>query len=495
MIYENCDKQKVNPKPSSFLEAFRAIGYSLNTAVADIIDNSISAEAKNIWINSEWKGADSVITIKDDGEGMNAKELIDALTPGILNPLDERDKEDLGRFGLGLKTASFSQCRLVSVISKRKGYHACWYSWDLDYIARCNLWELLNYIPEEYEHALDDVESGTMVIWTKMDRIIPSGTDINDKKVKDKFQDSMSSVKDHVSQTFHRFISEEGLKIHFWGHETEAWDPFMQNFNLPSLQPYPEETLSGGVKMKGYVLPHKERLTSEQYKYGECVKGWNQQQGFYVYRGRRLIISGGWLRLFRVEEHVKLARIRIDLPNTVDSEWQIDVKKSKASIPIKDKERIKAYAMRVRRDAIEVFRHVGKRKYNKLSKGRKLDELWTQSQRGLKWFYKINRDHILIKDIIERAEDDPRKAVDELLRLIEETLPAKQIFIEQNEREEDFIQPFENKTEELIQKMQKIYDKLIEMGVTPEKAKAQLASTEPFNSRPELIEENLINHI
>ena len=135
MDYSNMRTASAEPLASAMIETFRAIGYSLETAVADIIDNSISAGAKNIWINRYWLGGQSVLTIKDDGCGMDNNELVNALRPGTINPLAEREATDLGRFGLGLKTASFSQCRKLSVISKRANYMPVYWAWDLDYVA------------------------------------------------------------------------------------------------------------------------------------------------------------------------------------------------------------------------------------------------------------------------------------------------------------------------------------------------------------------------
>src|SRR3954469_5640458 len=123
------------PRADAMIESLRAFGYDLPTAIADLIDNSISAESKNIWINFEWNGADSSVTIRDDGQGMSESDLLGAMRPGSRNPLEARDPRDLGRFGLGLKTASFSQCRRLSVISKRKGGACAARCWDLDYVA------------------------------------------------------------------------------------------------------------------------------------------------------------------------------------------------------------------------------------------------------------------------------------------------------------------------------------------------------------------------
>lgn len=148
--YRKLEKASAIPEAAPMIETLRAIGYSLDTALADIIDNSITAGAKQILIRRIWRGGQSVITIKDDGCGMNSMEIQTAMRPGAQNPLNERQKNDLGRFGLGLKTASFSQCRKLTVLSKRHGYHSTYWTWDLDYVAQSQKWELLKWVPEEF---------------------------------------------------------------------------------------------------------------------------------------------------------------------------------------------------------------------------------------------------------------------------------------------------------------------------------------------------------
>ena len=137
------------PEASSMIETFRAIGYNIETAIADIIDNSISANSKNIWINFEWKGSKTWLSIKDDGIGMNDAELIQAMRPGSKNPLQERNQKDLGRFGLGLKTASFSQARKLTVISKKADYKSVFWTWDLDFVNKTGNWDLIKYLHDE----------------------------------------------------------------------------------------------------------------------------------------------------------------------------------------------------------------------------------------------------------------------------------------------------------------------------------------------------------
>lgn len=351
--YDSLRTANAIPCAASMIETFRAIGYNIETAVADIIDNSISANAKNVWVTRHWHGDKSFITIKDDGCGMNSQEIIDAMRPGSHSPLEERSKTDLGRFGLGLKTASFSQCRKLTVLSKKSGYHSAYWTWDLDYVAQTNEWTLLQWIPEYLDESVDDIEHGTLVIWSDLDKVVRKGTSENDINAKEKFSNSLDRVRQHIAMTFHRFLEEKSLKIFWCGHEINPWNPFC--ISESKTQSRPTEGIVGGIKLKGYVLPHKSAFSSEKaYNVAEGINGWPAQQGFYVYRGKRLLLAGDWLGLFRKEEHYKLVRIQVDIPNTLDSEWQIDIKKSKAYPPIQCQNQLEAYAKDVRKIGCEV---------------------------------------------------------------------------------------------------------------------------------------------
>lgn len=474
------------PEASSMIETFRAIGYSIEAAIADIFDNSISADAKNIWLNFEWKGSESWISIKDDGNGMNDDELIQAMRPGSKNPIDERSSKDLGRFGLGLKTASFSQCRKLSVISKKENYSHAFWTWDLDFVKDSGKWELLKYLPDSrFENEIAEVKSGTIVIWNDIDRLVKNFHS-DDAKALDKFLLIMEQVKKHLAMVFHRFIEYGKLKIWFQGRLVKAWNPFL--FYESTTQVFPDELVHNGkVLVKGFVLPHKSKISEETYREGEGPKGWNEQQGFYVYRNERLLLSGDWLGIYRKEEHYKLARIQIDLPNSLDAEWQIDIKKSVARPPIVLREQLKAYSAKVRNQAIEVYRHRGKTV--KQLPGQKFVPLWVDHKRGDKWFYKINREHPLIEKSINLAASEPEKAIESLIRFIEETVPSKSIYIKEASDEEALGKPFEGIDQEPIRTaMKQMYDKLIREGKSDENAKAIIFNIEPFNLFPQFLE-------
>ena len=468
------------PEASSMIETFRAIGYNIETAIADIIDNSISANSKNIWINFEWKGSKTWLSIKDDGIGMNDAELIQAMRPGSKNPLQERNQKDLGRFGLGLKTASFSQARKLTVISKKADYKSVFWTWDLDFVNKTGNWDFIKYLPDEnLETEISKLTTGTIVLWNDIDRVVKDFNQ-DDSKAEFKFNQTMEQVKKHLSMVFHKFIEQGKINIYFQDKKVDAWNPFLSNEKATQEFP-PEKIQNGKVKIEGFVLPHKSKISEETYKNAEGVKGWNEQQGFYIYRNERLLLAGDWLGLFRKEEHYKLARIQIELPNTLDESWQIDIKKSIARPPLVFREQIRAYALKVRQQAVEVYRHKGKSV--KQIAGQKFVPLWVDHKRGDKWFYKINRENPILTKIKEQAKKDSDKAIEMLLRFIEETIPSKSIYIKESEQPELQGTPFEDTNHEIIRTtMQAMYSSLIKQGKTDEEANAIISNIEPFNN-------------
>lgn len=468
------------PEASSMIETFRAIGYNIETAIADIIDNSISANARNIWVNFEWKGSKTWLSIKDDGLGMNNEELIQAMRPGSKNPLQERNEKDLGRFGLGLKTASFSQARKLTVISKKADYKPVYWTWDLDFVNKTGKWDLIKYLPnEDLEKEISEFTSGTIVLWNDIDRVVKDFSQ-DDNKALDKFLLTMEQVKKHLAMVFHKFIEKGKINIIFQDKKITAWNPFLTDETATQI--FPEERIqNGSVKIEGFVLPHKSKISEEKYKYAEGVKGWNEQQGFYIYRNERLLLAGDWLGLFRKEEHYKLTRIQIELPNTLDSEWQIDIKKSVARPPLVFKEQIRAYALKVRQQGVEVYRHKGKSV--RQVAGQKFVPLWIDHKRGDKWFYKINRENPILGKIKEQAKKEPDKAIEMLLRFIEETIPSKSIYIKESEQPELQGTPFEDTNHDIIRNtMKAMYSNLLTQGKTDEQAKAIISNIEPFNN-------------
>lgn len=486
--YSNTNTIEVVPEASSMIESFRSVGYNLETAIADIIDNSISADARNIYLDSTWIGSDSYISILDDGNGMNREQLIDAMRPGSKNPLAERSSKDLGRFGLGLKTASFSQCRRITVISKALGYNTVFLTWDLDFVGKTGKWNLLDYCPEGFADKLDHTESGTMIVWSNLDRIIPAEVSIDDRIAHRKFIEQMNKVSKHLAMIFHRYIEDRNLVLYGWGLPIVPWNPFLINEN--ATQSFPIQSIGDGALVKGYVLPHKDKIADDVYRLAEGIKGWNEQQGFYVYRNKRLLLAGDWLGLghpkFRKEEHCKLARIQIDIPNTLDADWQIDIKKSAARPPQQCADTLESYAKQVRGRAIEVYRHRGK--ITRPLPGTEFKPLWLEKKKGNKWRFVINREHSIVSEMKSLAKTNPDKAVDMLLKFIEETIPTKSAFIKEVEEAEKKAQPFEGMNKDLlIEMIVSIAGTLKNEGKPIEFIKNEILNMDPFNKFPELV--------
>ena len=455
------DYDIVNPGASAMIESLRAYGYSLNSAIADLLDNSITAHANNIWIHMHWEGDNSWLAIIDDGCGMDEDDLINAMRPGSQNPLDERTEDDLGRFGLGLKTASFSQCRSLTVGSLVNGGKINYRRWDLDYVGKHNEWRLLK-IPrsgsERLFTKLEELEHGSIVLLEHMDRIC-EGQDKADESYRRKFMERISSLQLHLSMVFHRFIEgRNGLNIYINGvdeaHRISPWDPFLSNHIATQKQPSERKKFHDGVvEVEGYVLPHKDKLSPTEHEKAAGPNGWNDQQGFYVYRNKRLLVAGSWLGLggrrhgWTKEEHYKLARIKIDIPNSMDSIWQIDVKKSTAVPPSLADRWLEEYAEKVRKEARSVFSHRGK--YGNRSQVKEMSRLWLSSMRGGSQIYKIDRGNDLVKSLLDRA-DNLKPEIESLFRLLEETVPVQKIWLDMAEHSERSNEPMGGLTEKQI---------------------------------------------
>lgn len=486
----------VPPSPESLIESLRSVGYTLPTAVADIADNSIAAGAKNIWIDFHWAGRDSHVAVVDDGNGMAPDELTTAMRHGSRNPLEKRSPHDLGRFGLGLKTASLSQCRNLSVLSKKSGNAIHARTWDLKQLADGE-WRLLldaSRAAKRCESRLGDLRSGTAVVWSDMDRLVESA-DRGEAVAHAQFNDSVDHVRSHLALIYHRFLEDKDLRIYVNGSEVAPWDPFMRSSRVQSTVVGDEPIQFGrsAVVFKGFVLPHKDRLTEEEFEQNKGPRGWAGQQGFYVYRNRRLLVYGDWLRLGRPspwtkEEHYRLARIQLDIPNDSDIEWQLDVKKSTARPPALLRERLTDLADNVRSRARSVFAHRGK--YGtRVAPVEQAERPWVSKVRENRKVYGINRKHPAVQAVLSMFPEK-ESALNSLLRLLEETVPVQQIWLDAAEQRMDHAAPYSGVDfAEIKSDMRKVLEFLKKAGINHETALQQLRGMDPFDRYPALINE------
>lgn len=420
----NSGRKKVDATPhaASLIEGHRDFGYSLETAIADIIDNSITANAKNVNILVDTVSDDPALAIIDDGIGMTELELVDAMRLGSKNPLHQREAKDLGRFGLGLKSASFSQCRRLSVASVRDG-NLTTAIWDLDEIGRRNNWTLdLNEDlggPPGLEIPTDH---GTVVIWEKLDRL--SGGIVGDSTKRSEYLNAaLSNAERHIRLIFHRFLSgtRPKLRITLNGRRLKPIDPLASGH--PASQIGPEEVVplpDGDVVIQCVTLPHHKMMAEAEWIEVGGPDGHLRSQGLYVYRGNRLIIAGGWLGLARQTELTKLCRVRIDIPNSMDALWKIDVKKASAQLP-------PAIGSRLRR-IIESFLGTSRRTYQR--RGQRLVDperhpLWSRVSQDGKITFRPNLEHPAFTRFAAELPEQFRAGFETCLQLLGSGLPIE----------------------------------------------------------------------
>lgn len=467
------------PFAPNLVESMRSLGYSFETAIADLIDNSISANAKRIDLIM-LPMDNPYLIILDDGWGMTNSELEEALRYGSKSPLESRLSTDLGRFGLGMKSASLSQCRKLTVVSKRNEEVSC-YSWDIDYINEKQNWVLIEYLENEINKLpqidkLLSKEHGTYLLLQNFDRVSASTKDLSST-----LSSYLNNARDHLALVFHRFI-DDGLKIVVNNDEIEQLDPFLKDNK--GTQTMKEEYIPLGeskIRVRPYILPYMNKLTNEDKKKAGGAADLKNNQGFYIYRNKRLIIWGTWFRLYRKEELTKLARIEVDIPSELDYMWGVDIKKSSASLPDIIKERLYG--------CIEDSFFGSKRVHE--FRGRKtvsndINYIWDRYEiRDKQVKYRINRDTPQIKLLVEQLEPKQITLLNNILDVIEDRIPSNQIYLD---AANDVLDRQENQKELSI-----MVDEINEMLTTAEKLnidkKAILESilkTEPYSSNEEL---------
>lgn len=470
------------PRAAAIVESLRAFGYDLPTALADVVDNSLSAGASNVWLNFDWDGADSTISVTDDGRGMSASELVEAMRLGTRGPLAERQPHDLGRFGLGLKTASLSQCRRLTVRSRCEHGALETRCWDLRLIAATDDWRLLRSADAAAEPRfarLASLPHGTTVLWQHLDRLTRD-QDAQNEKQQLRFLERIEGVRRHLGMVFHRLLSgPSATRLFINERPVEPWDPFMKEH--PATVRLPADPLRLGgmrVPVRAYVLPHFSKLTKLEHEIGAGPRGWLAHQGFYVYRRDRLLVAGDWLGFgWTKDEHLKLARIAIELPNNLDQEWQINVTKSRATPPLALRDDLRRVAEHARARAKAVYTHRG---------APERIHLWEPMAKNDRVFYRINREHPLVSHLEAGATN--REALRTLLRMLEETVPLQHIGITSVEKPGSQAEPFEQTDEtEIRESMHQLYRMFLAAGHAPEEARKRISAHSPFDQFPTIL--------
>ncbi|MGU8348055.1 ATP-binding protein [Clostridium perfringens] len=468
------------PFAPALIESMRSLGYSFEAAIADLIDNSISANAKNIRIKLMPSDNPKLI-IFDDGCGMDEYEIEEAMRYGSKNPLEKRKENDLGRFGLGLKSASLSQCRKLLVVSKKNEKISA-YCWDLDHISKEGSWMLIGYEQDEiknlpYIELLDEVESGTYLILEKFDRVEESTNDLQET-----MKENLVDTIEHLSLVFHRYLSS-GVNIFVNNQEIEPKDPFLKNNK--KTQPLRESKIRIDgqiIKVKPYILPHIKYLSNNDLKKVGGVEKLKSEQGFYVYRNKRLIIWGTWFRLARKNELSKLARVQVDISNSLDYMWSIDIKKSSANLPNKLKKKLYSAIEESTIKSERVYTYRGRKEKSSDD----INYVWERIKTRDGYDYKINREIPQLKLLEETLDGNKLKLLDSLLSNLEETFPTSTFYLDaSNGKVNDDI---ESNSDELFFEVKEQIDFARKNGLDYKKILNAFIKSEPYCRDSNLVE-------
>lgn len=331
--------QKIEPDAARVIEGLRDTGYDFNTAVADVVDNSVAAEATKIdlLLKLDFRGK-VTLRIYDNGTGMSGEELLRAMQYG--SP-PRPSKASLGKFGLGLKTASTAFCRRLVVVTRNDAAAPLEEAvWDLDHVCDSHEWELLAGPAGNDETALFEEllagQKGTMVLWDKVDRLMKTYKHATGASAQRAFERIVSNLRQHLAMVFQRFLDPGDKRArHFVmtlnGEPVEAWNPF-----VPSLSRQEgDEKIAvdmgdgeeAGFRVRAFILPRKEDFPTEDEHRNARLR--NDMQGIYVYRENRLIHGPDWLGVFANEPHLTLLRVEFSFDHRLDDAFQIDIKKSR----------------------------------------------------------------------------------------------------------------------------------------------------------------------
>ena len=416
------------PNPN-LLESMRSVGYDLNTAIADIIDNSIAANATKISILYFGQGEEPYIAIVDDGDGMDDQTAFEAMQLAGNSPNENRASNDLGRFGLGLKTASLSQARSLLMTTLQDGARTT-LRWDLDAVARAGEWtleqlnekETLSALPQRVHDAMP-VSHGTCILWRNLDKLETlTGRSLREI---DKAMDELTGYLALVFPRFTHPYPDDDIRqivIDINGYPIPQRDPFLRD--NPAVQTTGVQRIGNlGATLRGYTLPYQNRLRDEDKKLLDLSeqrgKTLTDTQGFYVYRAYRLITWGSWFRMLPKKQATKLSRVQVDIPNSLDAEWTLDIKKSRATPPKIISDVMKRYVDRLAKPSRRAQQFRGRRKNDD-----PLAPVWdVVDDRDGAFRYEINRNNPYIASFLDSLSPEQQGAFINIVNVLSMTIP------------------------------------------------------------------------
>jgi hypothetical protein len=479
--------QDLPPSAASLALSMRDLGYSLESAVADIVDNSITAGATQVDVLCDLSLHEPALSILDNGWGMSQAELTSALRHGAKGPLAPRPSNDLGRFGLGLKTASFSQGRKLTVASRHNGEISA-AEWDLDFVVAEDRWAISVMESEEIvlvPHIDRLGGPGTLVVWRKLDRLFEDEAGQGrDETVNEK----LSLLRDHLALVFHRFLSGEvgasKLTITVNGHPLAPFDPFCRNNKATQRLPKDVVKVNGQkVEIQAYVLPHHSRLSAREYEFYRTRSDFISNQGAYVYRNGRLMAWGDWFRLVPKGEATKLGRVQVDFPSALDEAWTIDIKKSRARPPRIVREHLRQILPKITGAAVRVHKGRGQKLFEEAR-----SPIWERYADQGQIQYALNRSHPLISQLMSQMDETGAKNLVALLEAISAALPIDMLYTDYSGDPKAFVLPKSSEEDALGRLRALKLGLFADTHFDPEQFMDVVFSTKLYDDRRELVE-------
>lgn len=466
------------PFASSLIQSLRAVGYTTPAALADLVDNSIAASSRHVAIRFRAQ-LDPYIAIIDDGEGMDDTALLAAMRFGSRDPREVRTGLDLGRFGLGLKTASLSQGRRLTVASLRFGTLSI-AAWDVDFCERQDGWWLerpsVDAIPAEVLELLTGQQNGTAVIWQHLDRLTATGGLSPARAI----EIAMDESADHLAMVFHRFLAGEmgfTFDITVNGRPLPRLNPFLEGHTRGQALHSETFRIEGWpVTVSPFVLPFPSRLKPAELDRAGGRDSLRGSHGFYVYRGGRLVVPGGWFRIVPSDELIRLARVRVDVPVELDHLWKVDIRKTIAEPPAALRPHLKRIVGDVTLRSRRVYTHKGSPK----AEAERVP-LWQRHElREGAAAWKVNREHPVVMALAATGS-----VQEKLLSLLEESLPIHDIHLHVAN---DLPVGGESGVTEvdLEQLAQRMVDAFQDRPDMMQRILERLPSTDPFNRDPQM---------
>lgn len=427
--------EEANPNPEYLIKSIAEQGYSLETSLADLMDNSISANADKIEVLIDTETEPFKLFLADNGSGMNGEELSKNMQFPSSSPDSVRAVEDLGRFGLGLKTASFSQTRCFTVISRKNGeenYQAR--TWDVDFL-KTNGWKIIVNSEDEIDQLIqqyrklskdclnefDDFIPNTIVVWKGLYKF-ENYLKIENRK--SALQKELNEITvDYLSLVFHRFMERKAspLEIRVNNQLISPFNPFpvSKEKDLRQMEPMQSLFRSDVIKIEGFVLPSRAIRESQKglSEWTTRFKGLMEMEGLYIYRADRIILFGGWNGLIKKAPRLQLARLRVEVGNGVDHLLHLNVAKSQIVVPYELRSAFENYIEDLKIQAEREYYNTGQRKFSgtKEENNVQLFERLNSSKGSL---LELNSNFPLIKSLHTELNKKQQIKLNLLLRMI-----------------------------------------------------------------------------